>query len=513
MQLAEIAATSRGVADTRSRLAKVERLARTLRALAPDEVEIGVAYLTGTLPAGRIGIGWAALRDARGVAPAAEPRLALRDVERALVELAAQRGAGSAKRRAEQLAALFAACTRAEQDFLAALLVGELRQGALEAVMIEALAQVGGVAAAALRARVMVAGDVAPVARALLERGPSGLAEFSLALFRPLQPMLAQSAADAADAIARLGRAALEWKLDGARIQVHRRGGDVRVFTRQGNDVSAAVPEIVESVRALPLDAAIFDGEAIALRGDGRPQPFQVTMRRFGRRLDVASLREALPLAPYFFDCLHLDGADLLASPASERQHALAASVPPAQRPARIETQSSDEASAFLDAALRAGHEGVMAKSLDAPYEAGRRGAAWLKVKPAHTLDLVVLAVERGSGRRRGWLSNLHLGARDPATGGFVMLGKTFKGLTDEMLAWQTQRLAALALGEEGHVVHVRPELVVEIAFDGVQASPHYPGGMALRFARVRRHRPDKRAAEADTIDRVRELFAATGPS
>jgi DNA ligase-1 len=513
MQLAEIAATSRAVADTRSRLAKTERLAACVRLLRGDEIETGVAYLMGALPQGRVGIGWSSLRDARSAGSADAPRLELLAVHRALGEIAALRGAGSAARRAERLAALFAACTPAEQEFLSALLMGELRQGALEAVMIDAIARASGVSAAELRSRVMVAGDVAPVARAVLERGASALAEFSLTLLRPVQPMLAQSAAGATDAIERLGRAALEWKLDGARVQVHRSGADVRVFTRQGNDVTAAAPEIVEIARALPVRAAILDGEALALRPDGRPQPFQVTMRRFGRKLDVASLRAELPLASFFFDCLHLDGQDLLAGDAVTRHRALEEATTSALRPARIVTASSEEAEAFLESALRAGHEGVMAKALDAPYEAGRRGAAWLKVKPSHTLDLVVLAVERGSGRRRGWLSNLHLGARDPASGGFVMLGKTFKGLTDAMLAWQTQRLTELALGEEGHVVHVRPELVVEIAFDGVQASPQYPGGLALRFARVKRHRPDKSAAQADTIERVREIHAAGAPA
>jgi len=469
---------------------------------------MAVAWLMGELPQGRIGIGGAALSAVRATPAAAEARLELRDVDRMLGEIAALHGAGSAARRARQLAALFAVCTHDEQEFLAALLIGELRQGALEGVMIDAVARAAVVPVADLRRSVMCAGSVAPVARAVLSRGAQALGEFALTLFRPLQPMLAQSADDLPDALERIGRAAFEWKLDGARIQVHRAGADVRVFTRQGNDVTHAVPEVVEAALRLPVRGVILDGEAIALRPDGRPQPFQVTMRRFGRKLDVAALRATLPIAPYFFDCLHLDGEDLLASDAVTRQRALVATLPDSLRAARIETDFAEEAQHFLDAALRAGHEGVMAKALDAPYEAGRRGSAWLKVKPVHTLDLVVLAVEQGSGRRRGWLSNLHLGARDPATGSFVMLGKTFKGLTDDMLAWQTERLSALAIARDGHVVHVRPELVVEIAFDGVQASPHYPGGLALRFARVRRHRPDKPASEADSIGSVREIFA-----
>jgi len=328
--------------------------------------------------------------------------------------------------------------------------------------------------------------------------------------------MLAQTADDVRDALARLGRAAFEWKLDGARVQLHREGDHVRFFTRRGNDVTEAVPELVERARALPLHTAVFDGEAIALRPDGKPHPFQVTMRRFGRRLDVESLRQELPLSMQLFDCLHLDGEDWLAQPAAARFEALAAHVPETLRVARLVTDDGAEAEVFFERALAAGHEGLMAKSLDSPYEAGRRGAGWLKVKRAATLDLVVLAAEWGSGRRRGWLSNLHLGARDPATGGFVMLGKTFKGLTDAMLAWQTEQLQRLATSHDAHVVHVRdtrvlhvrPELVVEIAFDGVQASPHYPGGMALRFARVKAHRPDKPAAEADTIETVRAIHA-----
>jgi DNA ligase-1 len=319
--------------------------------------------------------------------------------------------------------------------------------------------------------------------------------------------MLAQPAGDISEALDRLGEAALELKLDGARVQVHKAGGDVRVYSRRGHDVTQAVPELVESVQALPPRELLFDGEVIALRPDGSPHPFQTTMRRFGRKLDVARLREELPLTPFFFDVLHLDGTDLIDRPAGERFAAMADAAPVLAVP-RLVTADPEEADAFFEDALRRGHEGIMAKALDAPYEAGRRGSSWLKVKPAHTLDLVVLAVEWGSGRRQGWLSNLHLGARDPENGGFVMLGKTFKGMTDEMLAWQTKKLQELAIGTEGGwVVHVRPELVVEIAFSDVQESPQYPAGMALRFARVKRYREDKTAAEADTIDTVRKIL------
>ncbi|MDL1862292.1 ATP-dependent DNA ligase, partial [Betaproteobacteria bacterium PRO7] len=395
------------------------------------------------------------------------------------------------------------------QDFLVRLLVGELRQGALEGVMIEAIAAAAGVALAAVRRAAMFAGDLGAVARAALTEGAAGLARFAIELQRPVQPMLAQPAEDIADALARLGTAALEWKLDGARVQVHKAGDDVRVFTRNLNEVTAAVPEIVEAVRAAPARELILDGEAIALAAGGAPQPFQVTMRRFGRKLDVDALRAELPLAAFFFDVLRRDGDSLVERPARERFAALAEALPSALVVPRLVTSDASAAQAFYAEALARGHEGVMAKALDAPYEAGSRGAAWLKVKRAHTLDLVVLAAEWGHGRRRGWLSNLHLGARDPAANSFVMLGKTFKGLTDELLEWQTRELLAREIGRDDYTVYVRPELVVEIAFNDLQASPQYPGGLALRFARVKGYRPDKRADEADTIDAVRAIYAA----
>ena len=508
MQLAELVETSAAVAATRARGEKQAALAALLRRLAPNEVEIAIGFLEGAPRQGRIGVGWRALESARATPAASDASLSLRDVDLALDLFAALRGPGSAARRAEALQILFASATHTEQDFLTRLLLGELRQGALQGVLLEGVAKAAEIPAAQLRAAAMRAGSLRAVAGAALASGAAGLSHFALRLMTPLQPMLAQSADDVPDALARLGRAAFEWKLDGARVQIHREGGAVRLFTRRGNDVTAAVPELVESALALPVRAAIFDGEAIALRADGRPHPFQVTMRRFGRRLDVDALRRELPLGVQLFDCLHLDGTDWLERPASERADALASCVPEKLRVARLVTEDAAAAEAFFESALAAGHEGVMAKSREASYAAGSRGSAWLKVKRAATLDLVVLAVEWGSGRRQGWLSNLHLGARDPVSGGFVMLGKTFKGLTDAMLAWQTQELQRLAVSQEGHVVHVRPELVVEVAFDGVQASPHYPGGVALRFARVKAHRPDKRADEADTIDTVRGYAA-----
>jgi len=352
----------------------------------------------------------------------------------------------------------------------------------------------------------MVSGDLGAVARAALTDGRHGLTRMAIRLFRPLKPMLAQTAEDIGQGLAQLGTAGFEYKLDGARIQVHREGGDVRVFTRYLNDVTAAVPEIVETVRELPISNVVLDGEALACHPDGRPRPFQVTMRRFGRKLDVERLRQSIPLQAFFFDCLYIADTAILDRPGEERIAALADILPEKLRVPRRITADPHEGEAFLEAALAVGHEGVMAKALDAPYEAGARGGAWLKIKPATTLDLVVLAAEWGHGRRTGWLSNLHLGARMPGTSQFVMLGKTFKGMTDEMLAWQTAELSKLAIARDRHTVYVEPKLVVEIAFNDTQACPHYPGGLALRFARVKRYRPDKRAEDADTIDSVRAL-------
>ncbi len=510
VQLAELARASNAVAGTAARLEKMAHLARTLRALAPEERLAGSSWLAGELRQGRIGLGPAAVRGAlAATAPAEAASLSVADVDAALDRVAAARGAGSGGERGRLLAALLARATAEERDFLARLTLGELRQGALEGVLVEAVARAASVPASELRRAVMMAGALPPVAAAALAEGSAGLARFRLRLLEPVQPMLAQPAADVDEALASLGEAALEWKLDGARVQVHKDGDEVRVFSRTLRDVTPVAPEVVEAVRRMPASSLVLDGEAIALRPDGSPEPFQVTMRRFGRKLEVARLREELPLSVLFFDALHSGGEDLVARPARERHAALAAAVPDPLRVPRLVTADRAAAAAFLDDALARGHEGLLAKSLSAPYEAGRRGASWLKVKRAHTLDLVVLAVEWGSGRRKGFLSNLHLGARDPATGGFVMLGKTFKGMTDALLAWQTERLRSLALGTtDGYVVHVRPELVVEIAFDGLQSSPRYPAGLALRFARVKRYRTDKRPEDADTIDAVRALYA-----
>jgi DNA ligase-1 len=372
--------------------------------------------------------------------------------------------------------------------------------------MVEAVAKAATVPAPDVRRALRVAGSLGMVAAAAIRDGQRGLAGFRLAVLQPVQPMLAQTAEDITEALGRTRPAAVEWKLDGARIQVHRLGDEVRIFTRNLADVTSRVPELVGAVRQLPVEALILDGEAIALRADGRPYPFQVTMGRFGSRLAIDQLRHAVPLSPFFFDCIHIDGKDLIDRSGAERFDVLSARIPGTLLVPRVETDRVEEAEAFLEKALEGGHEGVMVKALGAPYEAGRRGASWLKVKPAHTLDLVVLAAEWGHGRRRGWLSNLHLGARDPESGGFVMLGKTFKGMTDQMLTWQTKRLLELEKHRDEYTVYVHPEVVVEVAFDGLQQSSRYPGGLALRFARIKGYRPDKRAGEADTIAEVRNI-------
>jgi DNA ligase-1 len=513
VKLVELARVSAEVGRTPARLEKVARLAELLRRLAPDERRPGASWLAGELEQGRVGLGPALVRAALGaVPPATEPALALRDVQAALATVAAAKGPGSAEARRQALEGLLARATAEEREFLARLLLGDLRQGALEGVLVEAVARAAGVPAADVRRAAMMGGALPEVAAAALTEGADGLSRFRLRLFEPVSPMLASPAAGVAEALAQLGEAGLEWKLDGARVQAHRVGDEVRVFTRALHDVTPAVPEVVKAVRSLPARSLVLDGEALALRPDGGPLPFQATMRRFGRRLDVEALRLEIPLSVFFFDVLHASGEDLLDRSGRERAGQLAAELPEALRVPRLVTADPVAADAFLREALGRGHEGIVAKSLEAPYQAGRRGASWLKVKRAHTLDLVVLAVEPGSGRRRGWLSNLHLGARDDEHGGFVMLGKTFKGMTDEMLRWQTARLRSLALSEgEGGVVFVRPELVVEIAFDGLQRSPRYPGGLALRFARVKRYREDKRPGDADTLETVRALFAAQG--
>jgi DNA ligase-1 len=506
--LADVAAASSDVGATSSRLAKIARLAELLAAAGPDEIAVVVSWLSGELPQRQIGVGWAALRALPP--PATEPSLTVAGVHGAFSEIGNTAGKGSQARRSALVSALFGAATAEEQTFLRRLLGGDLRQGALIGVMADAVAKAAGVPAVEVRRAAMLGGDLPAVAAAALLRGTAALDEYRLQVGRPVGPMLAQTASDVADALDRLGgRAVLEAKLDGARVQIHRAGDEVSIYTRSLDDVTVRLPEVVEATLALPVRTLIADGEAIALRPDGRPHKFQVTASRFGRSVDIGAARAAQPLSVFFFDVLHRDGVDLLDEPGEARAAVLAEIVAPENRVDRLVTSDAAAAQEFLDRTLAAGHEGVMAKSLTAPYEAGRRGAGWLKVKPVHTLDLVVLAIEWGSGRRSGKLSNIHLGALDPATGGFVMLGKTFKGMTDAMLEWQTDRFLALADGPtDGYVVKVRPEQVVEIAFDGVQGSTRYPGGMALRFARVVRYRDDKRPDEADTIDTVRAFYA-----
>jgi DNA ligase-1 len=508
--LAEVVRTSAQVAATPSRLAKTEALAGLLRRLTPRELEIAIAFLGGEARQGRLAVATASLFRVPAPAGAGEP-LALQDVDDAFRSLKESRGKGSAERKQQVLRDLFARATPEERDFLARLIVGELRQGALEGVMLEAVASAAGLPAADVRRAATFAGGVAPVALAALHEGPGALARFSVRLMQPVLPMLAQPAADATSAIDALGRALVEWKLDGARVQVHKADETVKVFTRSLKEVTAAVPEVVEAVRDTP-GSLILDGEAIALREDGSPHSFQTTMRRFGRKLDDVSVRGDLPLSVFFFDCMFANGVALVDQPLEARRAALERALPAHHvTPARV-AETADEAQAFYEDALRHGHEGVMAKALASAYEAGRRGGSWLKVKRAHTLDLVVLAAEWGHGRRRGRLSNLHLGALDPAAEAFVMLGKTFKGLTDALLEWQTRELLARETRRDELAVYVRPELVVETAFNDIQRSPQYPGGMALRFARVKRYRPDKRPQDADTIETVRRIFEGQVP-
>jgi DNA ligase 1 len=552
--LNEIARVSAQVAEVPGRRAKIGLIAGLLPDAAADEVPLTVAFLSGELRQRQIGVGYATVRDllgtrgdaggvaAEAIPPAAKPTVTLTEADAAFAGIGQVSGPGAQAERRRLLAALWRRTTEGERSFLVQLLAGELRQGALEGVMVEAVAQAAEVPAAEVRRALMLGGSLPAVARAALcgsadppfaegppdaSAGPadalSALRSFRLRVGRPVRPMLAAAAPTIAAALQKVSPAAVEWKIDGIRVQAHKDGSSVAVFTRTLDDITARVPEIAEAVLALPAEGVVLDGEAVALYPDGRPRPFQVTASRAGTRTGVESVRGDVPLTPFFFDLLHLNGTDLIDAPAQQRYAALARILPAELVIPRTVTADLTTAEEFFAEAVARGHEGVVLKSLDSRYAAGRRGSEWIKVKPRHTLDLVVLAAEWGHGRRRGWLSNLHLGARDPATGGFIMLGKTFKGLTDEMLAWQTGRLLELADpapgdqpgragGSGGYVVRVRPELVVEIAFDGIQTSPRYPGGIALRFARVIRYRPDKQAAEADTIDAVRAVAPASQP-
>ncbi|MFG1608825.1 ATP-dependent DNA ligase [Actinoplanes sp. NPDC049265] len=502
MLFVDVAATSAAVSGTSGRKAKVELLADALRRMEPAELAAGSAFLAGELRQRQTGVGYASLRDRPP--PAEVATLTVRAVDDAIAEISVVAGAGSQARRRELLGALFGAATADEQRLLVGLFGGELRQGAQAGLLADAVAKAAAVPLTAVRRALLLSGDLKQVAVAALGGGAAALGEFSLRVGTPLTPMLAQSAPDVAAALLATGApATVDVKLDGIRIQVHRSGDDVSVFTRSLDDVTARLPDVVAAVRRLPGRELVLDGEAMALDVSGRPRPFQETSSRAATRREKG---EGPVLTPWFFDLLHVDGTDLLDEPGRVRWAALAESVPGELIVGRRTVETEGQAAEAFAAALAAGQEGVVVKAREAPYDVGRRGSAWVKVKPRHTLDLVVLAVEWGHGRRRGWLSNLHLGARDPRTGGFVMLGKTFKGLTDELLRWQTQRFQELATGDNGWVVTVRPEQVVEIAFDGVQTSPRYPGGVALRFARVLRYRDDKKAEEADTIDMVKGL-------
>ncbi|ONI77102.1 ATP-dependent DNA ligase [Actinosynnema sp. ALI-1.44] len=496
MLLADVVTTSAAVAATRSRLAKVKALAGLLSGAGPEAVEPAVAFLAGAPRQGRTGAGWRTLYDL-DVPPAAEPGLTVERTDELLQELSMTSGKGSTQKRVDLLTELFGAATAAEQEFLRRLMTGELRQGALEGVMLDAIASAADVPGEAVRRAFMLSGRLTVTAVAALTGGEAALAAFKLEVGRPVRPMLASPAESLDAALAELGEVIVEYKMDGARIQVHKDGDEVHVYTRTLREITASVPELVELVLGLPCRSVVLDGETLALRDDGKPRPFQETMSRFG-----ATNQRELLLRPYFFDCLHLDGVDLLDTPLRERNEALRQAVGDHVIPG-----GTSEADQILADSLAAGHEGVMVKALDSLYAAGRRGKAWQKVKPEHTLDLVVLAAEWGHGRRTGYLSNLHLGARDPDGGPPIMVGKTFKGMTDELLAWQTKELQAIASRKEDYVVYVRPEFVVEIELDGAQVSPRYPGGVALRFARVLRYRPDKDPADADTIDAVRALL------
>jgi DNA ligase-1 len=510
MLLAEVVEASSRVAGTPARSAKISALADLLRRLAPEEIEPAVGFLVGEPRQGRIGVGWATLAKqgaARraGPDPAAGAGITVTELDRALDELEGTTGSGSVAARAALLDGVLARATAAETDFIADLLTGGLRQGALEGVMAEAVAKAAEVPAAAVRRACMLAGDLGHAAAVALTEGRAGLEAVGLEVLRPVQPMLASTAADVTDALAGLGLASVEWKLDGIRLQVHRRGDDVRIFTRNLNDITDRMPEVVTVIRGLPAEQLVLDGEALTMTEELRPQPFQDVMSRVGRRTGAPTST----VGAHFFDLLHLDGEDLLDRPLLERLAALERVAGPWRIPGEV-TGDPVAAEAVLQAALAAGHEGVVVKGATSLYEAGRRGKSWRKVKVARTFDLVVLGAEWGHGRRKGWLSNLHLGARDPDSGEFVMVGKTFKGLTDATLAWQTERFLELETHREGITVFVRPAVVAEVALDGVQTSTRYPGGVALRFARLKTYRPDKNPSDADTIHSIRALLGSS---
>jgi len=509
MLLFRLTETSQALAATRSRNAKRDLIAAALADVSADDAAIVVSYLAGSLRQRRTGIGWKSLQS---LPEAAEhPSLTVQEVDRRLAEIAELAGAGSAQARAQQVAALFARATDAEQALLQGLIRGELRQGALEAQVQEGLAVAYGVPLASVRRAAMLLSSTTAAAELLVGGGRAALEAVGLQVGTPVQPMLAASTPGPAEAVAKSGLpAVVDYKLDGIRVQVHRQGETVWVFTRSLDDITARVPEVVRAVAALPAQRLVLDGEALALGPDGRPAMFQVSAARTASSVDVAGMADQTPLRVFFFDLLHVDGRDLLDVSLEDRARVMTDVLPAELRVAREICADVDEVGRVFAAAVQDGYEGVVVKNLQAPYAAGRRDGAWVKLKPRHTFDLVVTAAEWGHGRRRGWLSNLHLAARDPASETLVMLGKTFKGLTDELLAWQTEELLRREVRRMPGTVFVEPSLVVEVACDGLQASTRYPGGVALRFARVLRYRPDKTAEQSDTLDTVRLLLATT---
>lgn len=488
------------MASTSSRSQKVALLADLLRRLDREEIVAAVGFLAGVPRQGRVGVGYSTIHNLDHE-PAAEPSLTIHDVDQAISEVQQTTGGGSAAARRQILSDLLARATDEEAGFIRRLFTGELRQGALAGLMVDAVAKAAGVPGELTRRALMLSGDLTRTAEIAIAQGEDGLRAVSFELFRPIFPMLASTAEDVPGALAGFERASVEWKLDGIRIQIHRRGDEVRVYTRNLNEITDTLPGIVRAVRELPVTQAVLDGEALWMSADG-PAAFQDTVSQ----IDSDAPPEGI--VTFLFDALHLDGEDLLDTPLEERGARLDAIAPDLRIPSVL---TSDPATAerVLEEALDAGHEGIVVKDASSRYQAGRRGKAWRKVKPVRTYDLVVLGAEWGHGRRQGRLSNLHLGARDPRTGGFVMVGKTFKGMTDELLEWQTGELLARESERHGIAVLVRPELVIEIALDGVQSSTRYPGGVALRFARVKRYRADKSPEEADTIDDLRALLPA----
>ncbi len=509
VSIKDIVEVSRRVGSTTKKKEKVSLLSYLFRQAKGEEIALSACYLSGRLRQGRLGVGWAILQEVLQNLPDQFRSVSIIEMDRLLEKISREKGGGSSERKVGLLRSLFSSIQQDEKEFLTGLLIGEIRQGALEGLVLEAIAQASSLPVDRLRQSLMFSGDIGKVAQIALEEGMAGLSYFQPTLFSPISPMLANPVEGEAEALDRLGEVGFEFKIDGARVQVHKEKEKVRIFTRHLKDITDSIPEIAKLAKTFQLQNAIFEGEVIALREDGKPLPFQTTMHRFGRILDIERLEKEIPLTPYFFDLLYCEGRSFFDEPYRERFELLSHKLPPEYIiPQRI-TGNEKEAREFLKRSLEAGHEGLMAKGLNSLYMAGHRGYTWLKIKPAQTLDLVVLAAEWGHGRRKGWLSNLHLGARDPESGKFIMLGKTFKGLTDEMLRWQTEKLLELEISRDKWTVSVKPELVVEVAFNDIQESPRYPGGLALRFARVKNFRTDKSPLEADTIQKTGQLFQA----